>query len=127
MAKHDRALPSHSGFRYRSFWSSVASAGACAGCPRRVLGVEHERADAHLGRLGGHAAIAVGPSPIPPPLRGHVREPEAPVLAGSPAEIDDGGDQLLPVRLVGLVQRGRTTVSMNSRTLSRTASTSAGT
>jgi hypothetical protein len=92
IAKHDRACPWHSGFRYFSFWAGVALVGS--------LGVHREGAEAGLGGLGGDRRHRDVAEPHPPVLLGHVRQPEPPLLGGL-AHGDDLLDEDLAISLVG--------------------------
>ena len=107
MAKQERAVPSHSGRRYFSFCSGVPQ------CSMRVLvalvgrlGVDDERPDADLGRLGRDRGHGRRPEAHATPLRRHVRQPDAPVLAGHAAQLDDGLDHLASLPLVDRLPLG---------------------
>ena len=101
IAKHDDAAPSHSGFRYFSFCSSVPqcssvcmlpSSGACA--------LIANGPKPGLGRLGlHHRELDVAEAHAAPLLR-HVRQPEPPLL-GRLAHLDDAVDQLVAILAVG--------------------------
>ncbi len=67
MAKHDRAVPSHSGRRYFSFWSGVAQCSSVCWLPSSgAWALSTNGPIATLAASAETAAIAVGPRPIPP-------------------------------------------------------------
>ena len=70
------------------------------------LGVDDERADRHLRRLGRHRRHRGRPEPHAAPLGRHVREPEPPLVVGLLAELDDRPHDLRPVVLIGGVPFG---------------------
>ncbi len=69
------------------------------------LGVEDERADAHLGRLGTDGRHRRRAEAHAAPLGGHVRQPQAPLVAGHGAQPDDGRAHRPAVVLIGRVPR----------------------
>ena len=127
MAKHERAVPSHSGRRYFSFWASVPQC-------RRVCWLPSSGAWAlstngpidTLAASADTAAIAVGPSPMPPHsggMWGSHNLHSSLACWRSPTMVPTTA---LRSSWSVFSHAGPTTSSMNERTLSRTSSTSGG-